>query len=1100
VQARGWTGLVVRRTLADRVLTASAFLVVLAAATTLVAAGVYPSAAARQGAVRALAAADSLEAAVAVTFDASPGDVAAVDAKVRGVLDAAMGPIAGTVLVAGRSESWSPANATEANPPLVAFGFLDGLSSHAHLVSGTWPSDGGTEIQAVVTQPAADRLGVATGGLLPVSSRLDPARRVAVRISGIVALDDRRDPAWGADPLALDGVATTGPFTTLGPLFVTRDSLLARTIVTRATLTWTAVPTFDGLATDEIPALAASTAAIHDRLTVSLGGDRSIDVRTGLPALLAGVGARVEQAGGGTAATAGLLLVLAVYALVLVAGLIVERRRGGSGLLVARGTGAGHLLRLAVIEAVILAVPAVLVGLPLGLGIVALLGPGGTIGRPAVLAGGGGTVAVVAAGTALIAIAGFVIPTLVSVGPIARFRRTLSRGRAGAAVTRGGIDIALLALAVLGLWQLRAGDPAGGAGRALGPLDVAAPAVALVAGAVLSLRITPAVARVIEASMARGPGATGALGGRSIGRRAATTARPVLLLVAAAGIALFCVEFRLTWEGSQADQVAQAVAGDVSGAVPAGAASGPWQAGPSYLAIRGVTAATPVVAETFDGGAGLRRGQLLAVAADPALAGPALRTGPATQPLAGLLGSLATARPTLPLPALPPGATRVRVTVGGSLGAVDGTTVDPAGRPGLTVTLVVAQPDGTLLRLGPATADAGSDGRSFTVPLSATAGGAASVAPAGPLTLVAVELEVRPVDGRPVVGSIGITGIGSTPAAAGDAAWSPLDLVATEGTWSFTRMSFGTGPQPVGAAPGTGATAVISTEAPVTGPGFTTLAFRPRALADLATTPIRAIVDQATLDAGRAAAGATVTIRTGATDTRRLVTSGPVVAFPGVNGPGIAVVDLGTWQLAQYGATGAVPPPTSWWLTTDGTDDAAVAAALATGRYPLADIRSLAAETRDRLDDPVAMAILGTLDLVAGGAIVFAVLGAVAASWTAGRSRRGELAVLVALGLSRRQLAGLIVADEAFPVATGIIGGSLLGLALGALVLPAITRAPDGSAPVPPAALVIPWAAVLALAAAGAVLVIVASLGHLRSIGRVPPAEALRRDAAGFEP
>ena len=194
-----------------------------------------------------------------------------------------------------------------------------------------------------------------------------------------------------------------------------------------------------------------------------------------------------------------------------------------------------------------------------------------------------------------------------------------------------------------------------------------------------------------------------------------------------------------------------------------------------------------------------------------------------------------------------------------------------------------------------------------------------------------------------------------------------------------------------------------------------------------------------------------------------------------------------------------MPPPTAWWLTTDGTDDAAVAAALADGPYQLADVRVRADETSARLRDPVAVSIFGTLGMVAVAALVFALLGTLAAAWTAARSRRPEVAVLVALGLSRRQLAAIVLAEETFPVAIGLVGGSLLGLALGGLVLPAMTRAADGSAPVPPPLLVVPWDVGLTLAAGGVLLVVLASLGELRSIDRLAPAEALRRDAMGGE-
>ena len=128
---------------------------------------------------------------------------------------------------------------------------------------------------------------------------------------------------------------------------------------------------------------------------------------------------------------------------------------------------------------------------------------------------------------------------------------------------------------------------------------------------------------------------------------------------------------------------------------------------------------------------------------------------------------------------------------------------------------------------------------------------------------------------------------------------------------------------------------------------------------------------------------------------------------------------------------------------------AAIVRALETGTYRLADVRSRAAETRARLADPIAISILGTLAIVAAAALAFALLGVLAASWAAGRVRRGEVATLLALGLERRGLLLLVVIEEAFPMAAGLAGGVALGAALGIAVLPSMIRAPHRMPRVP---------------------------------------------------
>jgi hypothetical protein len=219
-----------------------------------------------------------------------------------------------------------------------------------------------------------------------------------------------------------------------------------------------------------------------------------------------------------------------------------------------------------------------------------------------------------------------------------------------------------------------------------------------------------------------------------------------------------------------------------------------------------------------------------------------------------------------------------------------------------------------------------------------------------------------------------------------------------------------------------------------------------------------------------------------------------------VDGPGIVVVDLGTWQLAGYGSTGTVPPPTAWWLATDGANDKAVARGVATGPYPLVDVRSLGADVAARLDNPIADAVLGSLGAVGAGALLVAALGVLAASAQGRRAHRGEVAVLRAQGLSGRGLAGWLVDEEAFPVAVGIAGGLALGTLVAVLVVPALVHALDG-VPAVPAVIVEPAGEVAALIALGAALLVaVLAITRLRASASLGLAQVLRSEAPGVEP
>lgn len=1088
VPARGFLGLALRRARADSGPVLASALVVVVAAAALVAAAVHPAAAANRGAIRILEAADPAAAAVVVITDVAPAKAAATNAAVREILAGALGPAAVEVVASARSESYGLATtASSGGDPLLVFGSAEGLATRAHLVAGAWPASGGATLEAVLTQPAAATLKVAVGDRLDLASRLDPDRRVAVVVVGIAAVDDRTDPAWAGDPLLLDGSTSVGPFTTAGPLLVAPDAL-APLIVAAATTTWVAIPSFAGVPTSALPDLAASSASIPDRLTARLGRTPAITVRTELPALFREAAAGLDRAGSGSLAMTGPLVAVAMYALVMVSAVIVERRRGSSALLRSRGAGPAALIRLALGEVVPLALLAALAGVPLGVGIARLLGGAeGWAGSLLPSTASPWTIIAVALGTAAAGVAGLLLPTIGSVGPLAELRRLARRRRGGAAATRSGIDIAAVVVAALLAWQLRSGaSSAATSGRGLGPLEVAAPAMVLLAGALLSLRITPLLARGLESLGGRGQGAASATIGRSLGRRGDAHATIAVLVVGATATAILCASLGRSWTGSQVDQAAHATAADVSGGVAGRPGASLPGARASYLAIPGVTAASPVVTATFDAGPALRRGTLVAVPGQPALAAAALRGDLADRPMADLLAGLAAARPSLELITLPGGTAVVRARVEARLAPPDsgsaGTgTADAAG---LRLALVAQTPDGTLVRTAAVTPDAADPG-AFTVRL-----------PEPATSVVAVEVEVTPKSGAGVAGTIRVTRLEAGPTAD---ALTPV-MLPTDG-WSFTKTGFGVTAQPIGTSSGTPDTAGIPADDPLLGPGATTVALRPAALATLAASPMVALADPTTLAAAGSAAapGDPVAVRFNLADTRRLDVRATIASFPGVEAPGLAVVDLGAWQLAGYGASGEVPAPTAWWLAAATADAPAVARVVTAGEFPLQDVATIGGATAARLADPVADAVLGSLGAVAVGSLLIAILGLVAASSGGAGTRRGDVAVMRAQGLSARAIAAWIAAEEAFPIAAGVALGTALGALTAWLVVPPLVRALQGAVPVPPVTVAMPLDLLVGIAMAG--ILLAAALGAARHRAVMAPsvAAALRLGVAGSD-
>ncbi len=1094
--ARSWLLLVLRRMGEERALVGAAFMVALVAATVAAACVVYPDTMTRRGLLAVLRAADPAAATVLVTADVAPGSAAGFDAEVSAAAGAALGPGAGSLVRTARSESWQlPGGAGMEHPPLTVFAWDDGLEDRTSLVAGAWPGSGsGEQVEAVVTTGTAAALAVGPGSVLEVTSRLDPARRIAVRISGVVAVSNPGDAAWGGDRLALDGAAQPGSFPLRGPLYVGRDALLGQVVVARAALAWLEVPALERIGPDDVASIRAGVAGLASRLEARLGTGRPITVTTGLPAVLDSAGAGILAGRSGTAIIAVQLLVLAAYALVLLASLVVDQRRAASELAAARGAPGFALPGLAAIEGALVALPAVVLGPVLAVALVGLLagadggpgGPGPRLTAEAVwLALAAGAVVVV----------GMVLPTLASLGPVARLRGSLAgRGTRGLA-ERTGVDLALLVLTGLALWQLREnGTPiarAAGGGPTVDPLLAVAPAMGLLAGGLLALRVGPLIGSWLERPAGGATGTVAPLAARGIARRSFEAGRAALLLVVATGIVLFAAAYGRTWEQSQRDQVAAMIPADLVGRAATGRdVPAAWITRAALLRLPGVGEAVPATRELFAIGAAVPQGVLVGVPTGPAAALMEVRHDLASAPFVDLLDRLVAGRPALAALALPAGTTVLGLVLDATLSAVPGD--DGTRRPipdawaGLGASVVVQDGLGLLHRLPGATGRVAGGRQELDVPLVAR-DGTRTARLAAPVAVVAVELELTLPDGVAATGSLRLVRMAAIGAGAGGApATADVDLGPARSGWGAVRGSFGLPPAaiPVDA----GDPLAVTLDEPVTGPTPVVVGFRQADAAALADAPIPVLIDRATRDRVGLAVGDVVPLQRGIGAVLHVRVAGVVEVLPGIApGPGGALVDLPTLSLVDYANDGSLPSPAEWWLgaapgATPGTTDLSAAAA-GVGTLGLTDVRVRSAVTQDRLDDPLALGSRGALGLAAAAALVFAIVGFAAAAWRSTRTRRPELAVARALGLERGQTAAWLALELGFQLAVGIAGGVVLGILLGWAVLPSVTLTPDGSAPVPAPVVVVPWDLV-ALAVLAGVGAFAAALLPLRRLGR----------------
>jgi FtsX-like permease family len=1092
----------------DRILVAAAWLTILIATTAMMASAMRSDAVARSAILQVLRDAPAGAAGLQVAVAAHAEDADQTDAIVRREIALALGSASGTTWASATSDGYRLAGRDERD--VLVFGFAEGLADHARIVDGDWPpaqaEPDGTIVTAV-SSAAAAQLGLELGSRLTVEGRGVDGVAVPLRVGGIYEPIDATDPYWWADALALEGQLTERGFTTIGPLIVDRSLVFGRLTDIWSAMRWRTLP--DGTAIDpgNVGSVAGGVRDLARRISTDLGRKDAAEVTTDLPAILSRATSGTRSSGSGILLLDGQIIVLGGYALIMVAAMVVERRRGTTAVLRVRGATTGQLLRLSATEALVLVVPAALLAPALAAGLLIALDALGSGGHVVVVPRVTVEAIVLAAIAAGVAFVGMAIPVLASSGPIASVRRSVGRQLTRTAAHRTGLDVAFVAFAAVLLWELRVnGAPISQSFRGsigIDPLLVAAPAMGLAAGAVLTMRIVPALAVGLERLAGRRNGVVGPLAARSISRRSSRYSRSALLLVVAVAIAFLAATYQRTWQQSQVDQVATAIPVDLV-AAPAEADPRPGmaEARVSYISIDAVDEAGPVVQQAFDlrlpNGAG--RGSLIAIVPELSADHVELRSDLAKEPFADQLRSLVEARPALSVVPLPPDAARLRVTVETDIAATPAghsSIVPTTGPLALGVTAIVRDAAGLLYRAS-STGTVGQGERMAEIPLEPAPADGAAAAPGAPLELVALELTTTIPPGTVARGSASVTDL-EAAAVGADAStavsdWSPIGWAATSPTWTWAKVLVPRMDPDGTVTNGPPATVRLPTDRPPSGLDEMTLTVGPRELAGLSDIALPTLADQRLVSLAAPGGDGAIAVTQGFADIRRLDVVGQVALAPTVDPTRpAAIVDLPTMQLSEFVRTGTLLPADGWWLSLAGdADPATVAADLAAASYPLRTTAVRADAIAARARDPFQAGVTSILALAAGAALLFALIGLFVSLWYTVSSRQGEFAVARALGLGRRQLVGWLALESGFLVVVGVIGGLLVGLVLAWVVMPSITLTTEGRAPVPPPVTAIAWDLVVVLAGLGLLAFALSVLAARRAVASVRVAATLR--------
>ncbi|HEX6139177.1 MAG TPA: ABC transporter permease, partial [Candidatus Limnocylindria bacterium] len=795
-------------------------------------------------------------------------------------------------------------------------------------------------------------------------------------------------------------------------------------------------------------------------------------------------------------------------------------RRIGTALLRSRGAGPLQVGAMALTEALVLAVPAAFLAPWVAVGALNLLNLAGPLRASALaIEPVVSDAAYIAAGAAALGCALLlVLPAFLAARTFAAEEGGRSRFETRTIGQRLGIDIALLAVTVIGFWQLRLyGAPLtrsvqGSLG--LDPLLVAAPAIGLLAGGVLALRLVPLLASGAEVLTRRGRRLVSALGAQQVSRRPLRYTRSALLLMLAISMGVFAISYSTTWHRSQADQAAYQVGADVRLEASTAVGNVPgWAMRRALAQVPGVTGAMPLSREALRLARGSLPGEVLGVGAEAAAGVGSMRPDLASAPLSAVLQPLADQRPAPRLPALPDGTIRVRLdvdvvlegltalTFDRSAGAFTQEPVDAAeilDRKVVGAQLVVRDASGVAQRfLAPAIAYA--PGRTeVVVPLRPTAPRTvAAIEQAGggftpPVDVLGLEITVTLPEGWTATrGHVELVGADVSSSADGED-WRALDLDASGG-WSVSvERNIGPTAQPpanqvtgrrleLGAFGETGILVGV--------PAFArppVVSYVPASLDPLADLVIPAVANQAFLDATALRVGEEVNGRVGSSNARFRI-AGVLRSFPTADPDApLLVADLATLELRRFAASHDVRTPDEWWVAADDGQAGSVAAAISGG--PFADGRVTSAEQRTATltADPVALGIIGALTLGFVVAGLFAVIGLSVSAAVSARQRRTEFALLRALGLSSGQLSAWLWLENAAVVVVSLAAGTALGLVIGWVALPFITVTQSAAAPFPPAIVQVPWGGIgvlLGISAAALALTVILLGALLRRIG-----------------
>ena len=389
---------------------------------------------------------------------------------------------------------------------------LSKLRDHARLAQGSWPEGAGVSgepVDVAVDRLGAELLQLDVGQVMEImpASSADDYSPIEVRISGVYEVSDRSEEFWYGLSSAL---SRKDERWTLIPLYAAEEAIIAQVLGAYQGLytdtTWHFFTDRESILAEDVDELQRILARVERVVPVGLKNS-SYSIR--LDTLLRSFEEQLLLAGLPLLLMLFLVTGILIYYLALVAGLIVRSRSVEIAMLKSRGATVWQLGILGAGEGLLLAVPAVIAGPFLALGVVKLLGV--VFFRISGASGGLADIPVgVSLNAFLIGMAGGILAVLVfTLATLAAARRgevesrqSSSRPPTSTLLHRYYLDVALLALIGVVWWQLQSRGAF--LVQSLGSRELAVdyslllgPALGLVAAGLIVLRVFPWAAAIL---------------------------------------------------------------------------------------------------------------------------------------------------------------------------------------------------------------------------------------------------------------------------------------------------------------------------------------------------------------------------------------------------------------------------------------------------------------------------------------------------------------------------------------------------------------------------------------------------------------------------